>query len=180
MPSGPRVEEGIVRGIYRFRQAEPLDARRRIQLLASGTAIHWAMEAQELLRTQWNVHADIWSVTSWTELRRDGLEADRARLRGETRTPFVTSALSGVRGPVLAVSDWMRQVPDQISQWVEQDYSSLGTDGFGLSDTREAVRRYFRVDAESIVVAALDQLARSGAVARETVSGARERYGLRG
>ncbi|QFZ78413.1 pyruvate dehydrogenase (acetyl-transferring), homodimeric type [Streptomyces fagopyri] len=180
MPPGPSVEEGIVRGIYRFRQAQPLDARRRIQLLASGTAIHWAMEAQELLRTQWNVHADIWSVTSWTELRRDALEADRARLRGEARIPFVTSALSDARGPVLAVSDWMRQVPDQISQWVEQDYSSLGTDGFGLSDTRDAVRRHFRVDAESIVVAALDQLARSGAVRRETVSSARERYGWQG
>ncbi|MFE5144005.1 pyruvate dehydrogenase (acetyl-transferring), homodimeric type [Streptomyces fagopyri] len=180
MPPGPSVEEGIVRGIYRFRQAQPLDTRRRIQLLASGTAIHWAMEAQELLRTHWNVHADIWSVTSWTELRRDALEADRARLRGEARIPFVTNALSDARGPVLAVSDWMRQVPDQISQWVEQDYSSLGTDGFGLSDTRDAVRRHFRVDAESIVVAALDQLARSGAVRRETVSSARERYGWQG
>jgi pyruvate dehydrogenase E1 component len=119
-------------------------------------------------------------VTSWTELRRDALNADRARLRGEGRIPYVTTALSGAPGPVLAVSDWMRQVPDQISQWVEQDYSSLGTDGFGLSDTRDAVRRYFRVDAESIVVAALDQLARAGAVGPETVVEARARYGWQG
>ncbi|WP_399894364.1 pyruvate dehydrogenase (acetyl-transferring), homodimeric type [Streptomyces sp. BBFR51] len=180
MPSGPSVEEGIVRGIYRFRQADVPDAGPRIQLLASGTAIHWALEAQELLRSRWNVHADVWSVTSWTELRRDALCADRARLNGEERTPYVTSALSGVRGPVLAVSDWMRQVPDQISQWVEQDYSSLGTDGFGLSDTRDAVRRYFRVDAGSIVVAALDQLARAGEVDPATVAEARERYGPQG
>ncbi|MGW4980701.1 pyruvate dehydrogenase (acetyl-transferring), homodimeric type [Streptomyces mirabilis] len=180
MPTGPEVEEGILRGLYRFRQAEPLGAGPRIQLLASGTAIHWVLEAQELLASQWGVQADVWSVTSWTELRRDALSADRARLRGEERVPYVTAALSGTPGPVLAVSDWMRQVPDQISQWVEQDYTSLGTDGFGLSDTRDAVRRYFHVDAESIVVAALDQLARADAIAPETVVQARDRYGRPG
>ncbi|MDX3767717.1 pyruvate dehydrogenase (acetyl-transferring), homodimeric type [Streptomyces sp. NBC_01707] len=180
MPSGPFIEEGIRRGIYRFRQADASAAGPRIQLLSSGTAIHWALEAQELLRTHWNVHADVWSVTSWTELRRDALEADRERLRGEERIPYVTSALAEAQGPVLAVSDWMRQVPDQISQWVEQDYSSLGTDGFGLSDARDAVRRYFRVDAESIVVAALDQLARAGEVAPERVAQARVRYHWQG
>ncbi|MFI1479872.1 pyruvate dehydrogenase (acetyl-transferring), homodimeric type [Streptomyces sp. NPDC020747] len=178
MPTEPSVEEGILRGLYLFRQAERHDAGPRIQLMASGTAIHWALEAQELLMSQWGVHADVWSVTSWTELRRDALNADRARLtQGEERVPYVTAALSGARGPVLAVSDWMRQVPDQISQWVEQDYSSLGTDGFGLSDTRDAVRRFFRVDAESIVVAALDRLARAGAIDPDTVVRARVRHG---
>ncbi|MEU5378203.1 pyruvate dehydrogenase (acetyl-transferring), homodimeric type [Streptomyces sp. NPDC005968] len=180
MPTGPSIEEGVLRGIYRFKEAERQGPGPRIQLLASGTAIHWALKAQELLGSQWGVRADVWSVTSWTELRRDALEADRARMRGEERTPYVTAALSGAPGPVLAVSDWMRQVPDQISQWVEQDYSSLGTDGFGLSDTRDAVRRYFRVDAESIVVAALDRSARAGAVDPRTVVEARERYGWRG
>ncbi|MFH8738384.1 pyruvate dehydrogenase (acetyl-transferring), homodimeric type [Streptomyces sp. NPDC017964] len=180
MPTGPAVEEGILRGIYRFRQTEPRDTGPQIQLLASGTAIHWVLEAQQLLTSHWGVQADVWSVTSWTELRRDALSADRARLRGEEHVPYVTAALSGAPGPVLAVSDWMRQVPDQISQWVEQDYTSLGTDGFGLSDTRDAVRRYFHVDAESIVVAALDQLARAGAIAPETVVQARDRYGRQG
>ncbi|GGJ34851.1 pyruvate dehydrogenase (acetyl-transferring), homodimeric type [Streptomyces brasiliensis] len=180
MPAGSAVEEGIVRGMYRFRQAEPHGAGPRIQLLASGTAIHWALKAQELLLSQWEVHADVWSVTSWTELRRDALNADRARRRGEERVPYVTEALSGTRGPVLAVSDWMRQVPDQISQWVDRDYSSLGTDGFGLSDTRDAVRRYFGVDAESVVVAALDQLVRTGALDPDTVAEARDRYGRQG
>jgi pyruvate dehydrogenase E1 component len=180
IPAGPGVEEGILRGIYRFRQAEPAGTEPQIQLLASGTAIHWALNAQELLLSQWGVHADVWSVTSWTELRRDALDADRALLRGEERVPYVTAALADAPGPVLAVSDWMRQVPDQISQWVGHDYSSLGTDGFGLSDTRDAVRRYFRVDAESIVVAALDRLARAGAVGSEAVGQARERYGWRG
>ncbi|MFG3142735.1 pyruvate dehydrogenase (acetyl-transferring), homodimeric type [Streptomyces sp. NPDC048211] len=180
MPSGPSVEEGILRGLYRFRQADSPEAGPRIQLLASGTAIHWALEAQDLLASDWGVHADVWSVTSWTELRRDALSADGARLRGEERVPYVTRALAGAPGPVLAVSDWMRQVPDQISQWVEQDYSSLGTDGFGLSDTREAVRRHFHVDAESIAVAALDRLARTGAVPDGLAAQARDRYGWQG
>ncbi|MFF3242490.1 pyruvate dehydrogenase (acetyl-transferring), homodimeric type [Streptomyces sp. NPDC002870] len=177
MPEG--VEEGILRGLYRFKEgvASSADAP-RLQLLASGTAIHWALEAQELLSADWGVAADVWSATSWGELRRDALEADEALLHGEQRTPYVTQALEGAPGPVLAVSDWMRQVPDQISQWVEQDYSSLGTDGFGLSDTREAARRHFGVDAQSITVAALAQLARRGEVPASAVKEARERYGL--
>ncbi|MFE0853392.1 pyruvate dehydrogenase (acetyl-transferring), homodimeric type [Streptomyces mutabilis] len=178
MPPVPGIEEGIVRGIYRYRPAEEPATGPRLQLLASGTAIHWALRAQELLASDWGVRADVWSVTSWTELRRDAMRADDARMRGEEGTPFVTRALSGAPGPVLAVSDWMRQVPDQIGQWVEQDYYSLGTDGFGLSDTREDVRRYFRVDAESVVVTALDRLARAGEVPPETVARARAQYGL--
>ncbi|MGX1884191.1 pyruvate dehydrogenase (acetyl-transferring), homodimeric type [Streptomyces sp. NPDC055287] len=177
MPEG--VEEGIVKGLYRFKEAANATAETpRVQLLGSGTAIHWALEAQELLAADWDVAADVWSATSWGELRRDALECDEALLRGESRTPYVTRALEGAPGPVLAVSDWMRQVPDQISQWVEQDYSSLGTDGFGLSDTREAARRHFGVDAQSIVVAALAQLARRGEVPASAVKEARERYGL--
>ncbi|MFD5893681.1 pyruvate dehydrogenase (acetyl-transferring), homodimeric type [Streptomyces sp. NPDC060366] len=177
MPEG--VEEGIVKGLYRFKEGVPAKADSpRLQLLASGTAIHWVLAAQELLAAEWGVTADVWSATSWGELRRDALEADEALLRGEQRTPYVTQALDGAPGPVLAVSDWMRQVPDQISQWVEQDYSSLGTDGFGLSDTREAARRHFGVDAHSITVAALAQLARRGEVPASAVKEARERYGL--
>ncbi|WP_455355455.1 pyruvate dehydrogenase (acetyl-transferring), homodimeric type [Streptomyces sp. SYSU K217416] len=177
MPEG--VEEGIVRGLYRFKEAvAPAADAPRLQLLASGTAIHWALEAQDLLAADWGVAADVWSATSWGELRRDALECDEALLRGEQRTPYVTRVLEDAPGPVLAVSDWMRQVPDQISQWVEQDYSSLGTDGFGLSDTRDAARRHFGVDAQSITVAALAQLARRGEVPASAVKEARERYGL--
>ncbi|MER6997822.1 pyruvate dehydrogenase (acetyl-transferring), homodimeric type [Streptomyces sp. NPDC000410] len=178
-PAKPEgVDEGIVRGLYRFNTGEgPADAP-RIQLLSSGTAIHWALEAQKLLAAEWGVTADVWSATSWTELRRDALEADAALLRGEDRVPYVRQALEGAEGPVLAVSDYMRQVPDQIAQWVEQDYTSLGADGFGLSDTREAARRHFGVDAQSIVVAALAQLARRGEVPASAVKDARERYGL--
>ncbi|QNE77834.1 pyruvate dehydrogenase (acetyl-transferring), homodimeric type [Streptomyces finlayi] len=177
MPEG--VEDGIVKGLYRFKEGTPasVDAP-RLQLLASGTAIHWALEAQELLAADWGVTADVWSATSWGELRREALLADEAILHGEQRVPYVTQALSGAPGPVLAVSDWMRAVPDQISQWVEQDWSSLGTDGFGLSDTREAARRHFGVDAQSVAVAALAQLARRGEVPASAVKEARERYGL--
>ncbi|MFE9660350.1 pyruvate dehydrogenase (acetyl-transferring), homodimeric type [Streptomyces sp. NPDC005955] len=180
-PAG--VDEGIVKGLYRFNTAEsagltlPANAS-RIQLLGSGTAIHWALKAQRVLAEEWGVGADVWSATSWTELRRDALEADAAVLRGEDRVPYLRKALAGAQGPVLAVSDYMRQVPDQIAQWVEQDWSSLGADGFGLSDTRDAARRHFGVDAESIVVAALAQLARRGEVSATSVKEARERYGL--
>ncbi|MBC9726098.1 pyruvate dehydrogenase (acetyl-transferring), homodimeric type [Streptomyces sp. TRM68367] len=182
-PSGPGVDEGIVKGLYRFNTAEsaglsPAANAPRIQLLGSGTAIHWALKAQRLLAEEWGVAADVWSATSWSELRREAMEADEALLRGEERVPYVRQALQGADGPVLAVSDYMRQLPDQIAQWVEQDYTSLGADGFGLSDTREAARRHFGVDAESITVAALAQLARRGEVKATAVKEARERYGL--
>ncbi|MEU6058169.1 pyruvate dehydrogenase (acetyl-transferring), homodimeric type [Streptomyces sp. NPDC047097] len=179
-PAKPQgVDEGIIKGLYRFKEGEPAAADApRIQLLSSGTAIHWALKAQELLAAEWNVTADVWSATSWSELRRDALDADAALLRGEERVPYVRQALADAPGPVLAVSDYMRQVPDQIAQWVEQDWSSLGADGFGLSDTREAARRHFGVDAESVVVAALAQLARRGEVPASVVKDARERYGL--
>ncbi|GAA2373500.1 pyruvate dehydrogenase (acetyl-transferring), homodimeric type [Streptomyces cuspidosporus] len=179
MPAGEGVEEGILKGLYRYKSAEPADeGAPRIQLLASGTAIHWALEAQKLLADDWGVAADVWSATSWSELRRDALSCDAAQLNGEDRVPYVTRALAGAPGPVLAVSDWMRAVPDQISQWVEQDWYSLGTDGFGLSDTREAARRHFGVDAPAIVVAALDRLARRGEVKPTAVREAAERYGI--
>ncbi|ASQ94159.1 MULTISPECIES: pyruvate dehydrogenase (acetyl-transferring), homodimeric type [Streptomyces] len=179
IPEGEGVEEGILKGLYRYQEATaPAGDSPRIQLLASGTAIHWVLEAQKLLADDWGVAADVWSATSWSELRRDALSCDAAQLSGEDRVPYVTRALAGAPGPVLAVSDWMRAVPDQISQWVEQDWYSLGTDGFGLSDTREAARRHFGVDAPAIVVAALSRLARQGAVRATAPKEAAERYGI--
>ncbi|MEU4843697.1 pyruvate dehydrogenase (acetyl-transferring), homodimeric type [Streptomyces gilvosporeus] len=177
MPEG--VEEGILKGLYRFKEAADATSETpRTQLLASGTAIHWALEAQRLLAEDWDVAADVWSATSWGELRRDALECDAARLEGEDRIPYVTRALAGAPGPVVAVSDWMRAVPDQIAPWVEQDWTSIGTDGFGLSDTRDAARRHFGVDPQSVVVQTLAALARRGEVKPETVKEARQRYGL--
>jgi pyruvate dehydrogenase E1 component len=180
MPAG--VEEGILKGLYRYQAAEgavrTAPGAPRVQLLASGTAIHWALDAQRLLAEDWGVAADVWSAPSWTELRREAMECDAARLRGEERTPYVTRALAGAPGPVVAVSDWMRAVPDQIAQWVEQPWTSVGTDGFGLSDTRDAARRHFGVDPQSLAVQALAALARSGEVEAAKVKEAAERYGL--
>jgi pyruvate dehydrogenase E1 component len=177
MPEG--VEEGILKGLYRYqRAADPVPGAPQLQLLASGTAIHWALDAQRLLADDWGVAADVWSAPSWTELRREALECDAALLRGEERVPYVTRALEGAAGPVVAVSDWMRAVPDQIAQWVEQDWTSVGTDGFGLSDTRDAARRHFGVDPQSLVVAALAALAKRGEIEPRVVKEAAGRYGL--
>ncbi|CAM5578358.1 pyruvate dehydrogenase E1 component [Streptomyces spiroverticillatus] len=181
MPEG--VEEGILRGLYRCKEAESGGAP--VQLLASGTAIHWVLRAQQLLAEEWGVAADVWSAPSWTELRREAMDCDAANLRavmagdgGERRMPYVTRALAGVPGPVVAVSDWMRAVPDQIRPWVEQEWFSVGTDGFGLSDSRENVRRYFGVDAESVVVAVLGVLAGRGEIDAGVVREAAAGYGL--
>ncbi|RJL34515.1 pyruvate dehydrogenase (acetyl-transferring), homodimeric type [Bailinhaonella thermotolerans] len=145
MPEG--VEEGIVRGIYRYTEGGG-----QASLLASGTAMHWALEARRLLARDWGVDVDVYSVTSWSELRREAMAAEGDGV------PYVTRALSGSDGPVIAVSDWMRAVPDQIRPWIDRPWTSLGTDGFGLSDTREAARRHFGVDPESIAVAVLRSL----------------------
>ncbi|HEX3897921.1 MAG TPA: pyruvate dehydrogenase (acetyl-transferring), homodimeric type [Mycobacteriales bacterium] len=187
MPDQPDIEAKILRGIYRFATAPEVagngDAP-RAQLLASGTAIHWALDAQQLLAKDWGVAADVWSVTSWNELRRDALTCDshnrlRAAGTGEGhRTPYITEALDGTTGPVVAVSDWMRAVPDQIAPWVPNDWASLGTDGYGRSDTRPALRRFFAVDAESIVLATLTELARRGEVKAEQPAEAIKAYGL--
>ncbi len=123
----------------------------------------------------------MWSATSWNELRRDAVECEHANLLApsdEPRVPYVTSKLADAPGPVIAVSDFMRAVPDQISRWVPNDYTSLGTDGFGFADTRGAARRFFHVDAESIVLGVLTQLARTGEVKPEAPREAIERYSL--
>ncbi|WP_131767178.1 pyruvate dehydrogenase (acetyl-transferring), homodimeric type [Candidatus Protofrankia californiensis] len=152
------------------------------QLLASGTGMRWALEAQELLASDFGVQADVWSVTSWNELRREALSCEEHNLLNPDsveRRPYVTRILQGTPGPVIAVSDWMRAVPDQISRWIPQDYSSLGTDGYGRSDTRVALRRHFHVDAQSIAVATLEALTRHGAVKAAVVEDAIRRYNLR-
>jgi pyruvate dehydrogenase E1 component len=172
---------GLLKGLYRYSPALGVEGRPRAQVLASGVAMPWALRAQQLLDEEWNVDVDVWSATSWNELRREAVECDQANLLSpadEPRVPYVTSALADAPGPVVAVSDFMRAVPDQISRWIPRDYTSLGTDGFGFADTRGAARRYFHVDAESIVVAVLEQLARAGEVKREAPREALERYRL--
>jgi pyruvate dehydrogenase E1 component len=170
---------GLLKGIYLFRSGER-QRKKNAQILASGVAVNWALKAQELLQKDWGVSADVWSVTSWNELRRDGLAVDRHNLLhpASKKSAYITDRLKGAQGPVIAVSDYMRTVQDQIAPWVEQDFVSLGTDGFGLSDTRGALRRHFKVDAESIVVRTLAQLAQSGEVKDSVVQEALSKYRL--
>ncbi|QGN47480.1 pyruvate dehydrogenase (acetyl-transferring), homodimeric type [Micromonospora sp. WMMC415] len=178
-PAGVDVE-GLLKGMYRYAAAPQVDGP-KAQLLASGTGMQWALKAQQLLAQDWGVAADVWSVTSWTELRRDAVEAEEHNLlnpTGDQRVPYVARKLADAEGPKVAVSDWMRAVPDLISRWVPGDWTSLGTDGFGMSDTRHALRRHFHVDAESVVVATLRQLALRGAVPANVPAEAAKKYAI--
>jgi pyruvate dehydrogenase E1 component len=176
-PEGLEVE-GVLRGIYRYREA-PAKRANVAQILASGVAMPEALRAADLLANEWDVAADVWSVTSWGELNRDGVDVEKERLRHPerpARTPYVTTALADAAGPVVAVSDWMRAVSEQIRPWVPGTYITLGTDGFGLSDTRPAARRYFNTDAESVAVAVLEGLARDGNIDQSVAIEAARRY----
>jgi pyruvate dehydrogenase E1 component len=171
--------EGIIRGMHRISTGEGDGPR--AQILASGVGVPWALEAQKLLRDDWGVAADVWSVTSWSELRRDGLAADEHNFLQpgeEPHTAYVTSRLADSSGPVVAVSDFMHAVQDQIRQWVPRRYATLGADGFGFSDTRPAARRFFKIDGPSVVVRTLQALAEDGAVDRSLAAQAIEKYAL--
>ena len=173
--------EGLLKGIYLYSKAKKQRrAKRQVNLLASGVALNWALKAQDLLASDWKISANVFSVTSWNELRRDGLEVDRHNLLNplNKKSAYLTTKLKNYKGSVLAVSDFMRTVQDQISPWVPQNFASLGTDGFGLSDTRGALRRHFKVDAESIVVATLSQLANQGKISPKVVMKAIAKYEL--
>ncbi|MER5489822.1 pyruvate dehydrogenase (acetyl-transferring), homodimeric type [Streptomyces sp. NPDC002490] len=177
-PEGVDVE-GILKGVYRLKAGDRGTVP--AQVLASGVAVPWALEAQRVLAEEWDVRADVWSATSWNELRREAVEAERHNLlhpEEEPRVPYVTQKFSGAEGPFVAVSDWMRSVPDQIARWVPGTYQSLGADGFGFADTRGAARRYFHIDAPSIVVAVLTELAKEGKVDRSAPRQAIDRYRL--
>jgi pyruvate dehydrogenase E1 component len=184
MPDGPAgaegvsVEEGIRRGLYRFAPA-PEGRRRRATILFSGSAQAAAREAQQLLAERHDVAAELWSATSYKALREDALSVERwNRLHPAEapRTPFVTDALASAEGPVVAVSDYMKAVPDQVSRWVPAPYTSLGTDGFGRSDTRSHLRRHFETDAPSLVVSVLSALAATGDAKPEEVADAVAAY----
>jgi pyruvate dehydrogenase E1 component len=173
--------EALLRGMYHY-ASPPLEGDRpQAQILVSGVTMTAALKAQRMLADEWGVAADVWSVTSWNELRRDAVDTEKWNLTHpgeERRRPYVTSALDGTPGPVIAVSDYMRAVQDQIAPWVGHTWCSLGTDGFGFADTRAAARRYFLVDAESIVVATLHSLARDGSYEESAAAEAFNRYSL--
>ncbi|HEX6343650.1 pyruvate dehydrogenase (acetyl-transferring), homodimeric type [Umezawaea sp.] len=176
-PEGLDVE-GLLRGLYRYQAAADGEGP-RAQLLASGVAMPWAIDAQRVLAEEWGVRADVWSATSYSELRREAVEIERENLlhpENEPRVPYVTKVLSESTGPVIAVSDWMKAVPDLIRPYVPTDMHTLGTDGFGFSDTRPAARRHFLVDKESIIVATLAALAKRGEIDPALVVKAARQY----
>ena len=168
---------GLLKGMYLYSPAAN-SRKKSAQILASGVGVNWALKAQKLLSEDWDVNASVWSVTSWNELRRDGLGTDRHNLLNPTdkRRAYISAKLENHSGPVVAVSDYMRAVQDQIAPWVDAPFYSLGTDGFGLSDTRGALRRHFKVDAESIAVAVLQQLCEQGEIKQSIVTKAMEKY----
>jgi pyruvate dehydrogenase E1 component len=171
--------EGLLKGAYIYKKASGDGVPARI--MASGVAVPWALKAQEILAADYGVAADVWSVTSWNELARDAIAAEKWNLNnpGEySKMPYITSRLMDSSAVTVAVSDYMRAVPDQIARWVPGPWQSLGADGFGFADTRAAARRVFQIDAESIVVSVLQTLAQRGSVPPEKAREAFSRFSI--
>jgi pyruvate dehydrogenase E1 component len=181
MPEMPKdSQEGILKGIYKFRPALG-KGKAVVQLFGSGPILNEALRAQEILNEKYGVQADVWSVTSYNQLRREALETERwNRLHPaeKERVPYIVSALSKADGPIVAASDYMKIVPDQLAPWLYGRLTSLGTDGFGRSDNREYLRRHFEVNAESIAAAALSRLARDGKFDAKKIGRAFEELGI--
>jgi pyruvate dehydrogenase E1 component len=160
MPEG--VSEGIIRGIYKLKSGA---GKAKLQLFGSGPMLPESLRAQKILAEQYKVHADVWSVTSYNELRRDALRVDRLNRLNPAepeQVPYILQAIAGSEGPIIAATDYMKIVPDQLSPWLGNRLVSLGTDGFGRSEDRPHLRHHFEVSAEAIVAAALSKLAREG------------------
>jgi pyruvate dehydrogenase E1 component len=179
MPAG--AEQAILKGMYLFREGSK--KKPRVQLLGSGTILREVIAAGELLETDWGVAADIWSATSMTELRRDGLAAERWNmLHPETKphVPYVGQCLEKRAGPIVAATDYIKTFAEQIRPFLPRDrvYKVLGTDGFGRSDSRAKLRAFFEVDRYYVTVAALAALAESGEIKAKVVSEAIGKYGL--
>ena len=180
MPEG--AEEGIIRGLYRFREAAR-PAERHVNLMGSGTILVQAIKAADMLEADFGVTADIWSATSFNELARDGQDAarwNRLNPLEAPRVPYVTQALSGAKGPFIAATDYMKNYAEQIRAFVPGRYTVLGTDGFGRSDSRVNLRRFFEVDANHIAAAAMVDLFREGAIDEATLRDALSRYDIDG
>ena len=176
----PGCEEGILKGLYKFK-AGPEGKKHKAHILGSGSLMRSALGAQHILAEKYDVSADVWSATSYKNLRNDALLAERWNLLHPSeppRTPYVRQVLEKERGPFVAVSDYMRLVPDQIAKWVPGGLTTLGTDGFGRSDTRARLRRFFEVDASCVTLAVLHELAERGEIAREIPAKAVSELGI--
>ena len=178
MPAG--AEEGIRRGMYLLRDGGGGKGP-RAQLLGSGTVLREVIAGADLLAEDFGISADIWSCPSFNELRRDGMEVERWNLLHPAQAPrksYVEQCLSARQGPIVAATDYMRSVPDQIREWVGGRYLTLGTDGYGRSDSRAALRKHFEVDRNYIVLAALKALAYEGKLDHKTVIAAMQKLGI--
>lgn len=164
MPAMPsNVKEGILKGMYRFRSSQLNDAKLRVQLLGSGPILNQSLKAQQILEEKYGIAADVWSVTSYKELRRDAIDTERWNLlhpAEKPRVPYISQCLAETQGPFVAASDYMKALPDSIAKWVPRLLVSLGTDGFGRSESRPALRDFFEVDARYIAIGAMNALAR--------------------
>jgi pyruvate dehydrogenase E1 component len=163
MPEG--TEEGIIQGIYKLNSHDVSGAKARVQLFGTGPILRSVLSAQQILADRFKIASDAWSVTSYTQLRRDAQSVERWNMLHPTAPPkqsYIEQVLSGVSGPFIAASDHVRAVPEQLLRYVPGDYFVLGTDGMGRSETRQALRRHFEVDAESVVIAALYRLSKQG------------------
>jgi pyruvate dehydrogenase E1 component len=172
IPDGDGVKEGILKGMYRFSKSDKTHAKYRAQLLGSGAILNEVLKAQEILEDRYDVAADVWSVTSYKELRRDALHVDRWNMlhpTEEARIPYLTQSLQETQGVVVAASDYVKTLPDSVARWCPRPLLSLGTDGFGRSDSRRALRNFFEVDARYVTLATLAALAREGQIGFEDV-----------
>ncbi|MFM7231142.1 MAG: pyruvate dehydrogenase (acetyl-transferring), homodimeric type [bacterium] len=179
-PRVPGAEEGILKGLYRYRASES-KSKTKAQLFGSGPIMLQALRAQTLLAEKWDVAADVWSMTSASQLRNEALSVERWNRLHPTatpRVPYVAQVLKGAEGPVVVTSDWMKSVNDMPARWIPNRFVALGTDGYGRSDTRDALRRHFEIDAEHMVVATLHALSQDGKVKPEVVEQAIREYGL--
>jgi pyruvate dehydrogenase E1 component len=177
MPEG--AQEGIVKGLYRFRATSKPKAARRAQLFGSGAILPEVIKAQEILESQYDVGADVWSVTSYGELYRDGHACERWNMLhpgAAPRVPYVTACLKDAPGVLVAASDYMKALPDAIDRWLPRPLLALGTDGFGRSENRVRLRDFFEVDYRYVVVATLGALARDGKVDTSVVEQAIQAY----
>ena len=173
---------GIIKGMYRVKERDTSKGP-HAQLLGSGTILREVLAASELLRTDWNVSTDVWSVTSFTELRRDGLSIDRENMYNPDapeKSTWVERCLGTTKGPVIATTDYMRSVPDLIRTWVSSRYITLGTDGYGRSDTRKSLRDFYEVDRFHITLATLKALVADGEIKKPVLAKAMQKYGLEG
>lgn len=183
MPPMPEnATDGILSGLYKFKPAANNEAGRpKVHLFGSGSILREALRAQDILAERYRIAADVWSATSYKELRRNALSVERWNRLHPTETPrkpYVTAMLEAEAGPVIAATDYMKLVADQVARWIPRGFVSLGTDGYGRSDTREALRRFFEVDAEYIVCATLWQLAKEGKLDAETADKAMKEFGV--